>query len=339
MQPLGKSLPFRTINDVAIHFQEKKTCIEYITQLRWNGKPKCAFCGHDHVYELKGANVRYKCASCRKHFSALKGTIFENSTIPLNKWFMALFILSTHRKGISSVQVARDIGVTQKSAWFMMQRIRNAFKQQSFVNDTKLGGDKIVEADNSFIGGKPINMHKHKRLALEGKQRKIAVAGAIERGGQVRVQHLDKDSVYTVVPFLIKNVYQGTKLMTDEHMAYVNVNRVYDHQTIKHMLKEYVRGEVSTNAIENFWSLLKRGIYGTYHFISTYHVQNYLEEFAFRFNSRNITEAQRFDKLISLSDQRITYKNLTGHGKNTANEKKEERRKTIPGYGRPKYAV
>jgi len=127
--------------------------------------------------------------------------------------------------------------------------------------------------------------------------------------------------------------------MTDEHVAYSSMERLYDHQTIKHMLREYVRGEVSTNSIENFWSLLKRGIYGTYHFITPYHVQNYLEEYAFRFNSREITEAQRFDKMVSLSNHRITYKRLTAHGKNKANEKKEAKRKTIAGYGRPKCTV
>jgi len=323
MQPLGKSLPFRTINDIAVHFQDNKTCIEYITQLRWNGKPQCAFCGHDHVYELKGANKRYKCAKCRKHFSAIKGTIFENTTVPLAKWFMAIFILSTHRKGISSVQVGRDIGVTQKTAWFMMQRVRNAFKMQSFNITTKLGGDKIVEADEAYLAGKPIFMHKKKRIQreLEG-YKKIIVAGAIERGGIVKAQVIDKTSTYTLVPFLIKNVYQGTTLMTDEHLAYANANRVFQHSTIKHMLKEYVKGDVHTNTIENFWSVLKRGIYGTYHFISFKHAQNYLEEFAFRFNSRNITEAQRFDKLVSLSNHRITYATLTGKQKDKGTDQK-----------------
>jgi transposase-like protein len=319
MQPLGKSLPFRTINDVAIHFQDNKTCIEYLTQLRWQGKPKCAFCGHDHVYELKGKFPRYKCAKCRKHFSAIKGTIFENSTVPLSKWFMAIFILSTHRKGISSVQVARDIGVTQKSAWFMMQRVRNAFKMQSFTYG-KLGNDKTVEVDESYIQGKPANMHTKKRLRIEkdGNPNAIAIVGAVERTGEVRAQVIHKTNYDNIIPFLVKNVHQGSNLMTDEHAVYGTMERLYNHQTIKHMLKEYVRGEVHTNTIENFWSVLKRGIYGTYHFISTKHVQNYLEEYAFRFNSRHITEAQRFDKLISLSNHRITYKQLTQHGKRKA---------------------
>lgn len=316
---VGKSLPFRTINDVAIYFQDRATCINYITQLRWGGKTTCAFCGHDHVYELKGAHKRYKCAKCRKHFSALKGTIFENSTIELSKWFMALFIMSTHRKGISSVQVARDIGVTQKTAWFMMQRLRNAFKQQSFTY-SKIGHAKVVEADETYIGGKPVNMHKKKREAIEkqGAQNKIAVIGAIERDGEVRAQVIEKTNYETVIPFLVKNVHQHTNLMTDEHVAYGTMERLYNHQTIKHMLKEYVRGDVHTNTIENFWSLLKRGIYGTYHFISTKHVQNYLEEYAFRFNSRKLTEAQRFDKLLSLTNHRITYDQLTKHGKKQA---------------------
>ncbi|MFB9842684.1 IS1595 family transposase [Mucilaginibacter ginsenosidivorans] len=323
MQPLGKALPFRTINDIAIHFQDKATCIEYITQLRWNGKPKCAFCEHEHVYELKGANKRYKCAKCRKHFSAIKGTIFENSTVPLAKWFMAIFIMSTHRKGISSVQVSRNIGVTQKTAWFMMQRVRNAFKMQSFNTVTKLGGDKVVEADECYLGGKPQNMHKSKRLlAQKDGYKKIVIAGAVERSGKVKVEAVEKTSVYTLIPFLIKNVHQGSKLMTDEHLAYVNAGRVYEHQSIKHIVREYVRGEVHTNTIENFWSLLKRGIYGTYHFVSTKHVQNYLEEFAFRFNSREITEAQRFDKLISLSNHRIDYATLTGKQKDKGQTKK-----------------
>jgi transposase-like protein len=317
---LGKSLPFRTINDVAIHFQDTKTCIDYITKLRWSGKTICPFCKHDHIYELKGKYVRYKCSACRKHFSAIKGTIFENSTVPLSKWFMAIFILSTHRKGISSVQVARDIGVTQKTAWFMMQRVRNAFKMQSFSYD-KLGGEgKPVEADETYIGGKPSNMHKKKREEIEkvGKQRKIAVIGAVERGGEVRARVIENTTYDTVIPFLVKSIHQGSKLMTDEHVAYGTMDRLYEHETIKHMLKEYVRGDVHTNTIENFWSVLKRGIYGTYHFISTKHVQNYLEEFAFRFNNREISEAQRFDKLVSLSNHRITYKELTKNGKDKA---------------------
>lgn len=330
MQPIGKSLPFRTINDVAIHFQDQKTCVEYLTQLRWNGKPTCAFCGHDHVYELKGKNVRYKCASCRKHFSAIKGTIFENSVIPLSKWFMAIFIMTTHRKGISSVQVGRDIGVTQKSAWFMMQRVRNAFKMQSFekgkignsIETDKTGNEipGIVEVDESYIGGKPANMHKNKREKIEkaGKQNKIAVAGAIQRGGEVRLQVIENTDHANLIPFLVKNVFQGTKLMSDEHTAYSTMDRIFEHQTIKHVLQEYVRGEVHTNTIENFWSLMKRGIYGTYHFITPKHAQNYFEEFAFRFNSRNITEAQRFDKMVSLCNHRITYKNLTANGKSKA---------------------
>jgi len=317
MQPLGKSLPFRTINDVAVHFQDNKTCIEYLTQLRWNGNVKCAFCNNDKVYELKGKYPRYKCASCRKHFSAIKGTIFENSTVPLSKWFMAIFIMTTHRKGISSVQVGRDIGVTQKTAWFMMQRVRNAFKQQSFTYD-KLGGkNKVVENDETYITGKIKNMHKKKREEIEtkGTTRGMTVVGAIERGGEVRAQLIERTNHENVIPFLVKSVHQGTKLMTDEHVAYSTMNRLYEHHTIKHMLQEYVRGDVHTNTIENFWSVLKRGIYGTYHFVSIKHIQNYLEEFAFRFNSRDISEAQRFDKMVSLSNHRITYKNLTANGK------------------------
>ena len=318
MQPLGKSLPFRTINDVAIHFQSKEACIEYLTQLRWAGKPKCAFCDHDHVYELKGVYKRYKCAKCRKHFSAIKGTIFENSTVPLAKWFMAIFIMSTHRKGISSVQVGRDIGVTQKTAWFMMQRVRNAFKQQSFINKDKLGKNNAVEVDESYLQGKPGNMHNKKRKAIESgerQQKKISIVGAVERGGEVRAQVIEATNFNTIVPFLVKTVHQGSKLMTDEHVVYGTMKRLYEHQTIKHVIREYVRGEVHTNTIENFWSVLKRGIYGTYHFISTKHVQNYLEEFAFRFNSRTFTEAQRFDMLIGISNHRITYKALTQNGR------------------------
>jgi len=326
MQPvLNKALPFRTINDVAIHFQDQQTCLEYLTQLRWNGKPTCAFCGHDHVYELKGANKRYKCAKCRKHFSAIKGTIFEKTTVPLAKWFMAIFILSTHRKGISSVQVARDIGVTQKTAWFMMQRVRNAFKQHSFETNTKLGGtDKIVEADEVFFNPKPSNMHSKRRIRYEqdGKPNRIVIAGALEREGQIRVSKVEKASYKHLVPFLIKNVQPGTQVMTDEHTAYDKLNRIYTHNTVNHIKKQYVRTDqktgtrITTNAIENFWSVLKRGVYGTYHQISGKHCENYLQEFAFRFNTREFSEAQRFDKLISLSNYRIDYATLTQKDKN-----------------------
>jgi len=201
----------------------------------------------------------------------------------------------------------------------MMQRVRNAFKMQSFTYG-KLGNDKTVEVDESYIQGKPANMHTKKRLRIEkdGNPNAIAIVGAVERTGEVRAQVIHKTNYDNIIPFLVKNVHQGSNLMTDEHAVYGTMERLYNHQTIKHMLKEYVRGEVHTNTIENFWSVLKRGIYGTYHFISTKHVQNYLEEYAFRFNSRHITEAQRFDKLISLSNHRITYKQLTQHGKRKA---------------------
>lgn len=323
MQPIGKNLPFRTISDIALHFQDKATCISYLDGLLWPNGVTCRFCGYAHVYELKGAYKRYKCAKCRKHFSSIKGTIFENSTVPLSKWFMAIFILSTHRKGISSVQVGRDIGVTQKTAWFMMQRVRNAFKEQSFLTNNKLGGNNPVEVDESYLQGKPSNMHKKKRDAIESGEKeakKISIVGAIERGGNVKLKVIDKTNYDNIIPFLVKTVHQGSKLMTDEHIVYGTMDRLYNHQTIKHMLREYVRGEVHTNTIENFWSCLKRGIYGTYHFISTKHVQNYLEEFAFRFNSRTFTEAQRFDSLIAISNHRITYKALTKNGRKKAQE-------------------
>lgn len=170
-------------------------------------------------------------------------TYFENSTVPLSKWFMAIFIISTHRKGISSLQVARDIGVTQKKAWFMMQRVRNAFKMQSFTKE-KLSN--TVEVDESYIGGKPSNMHKAKREEIEkrGAQRKITVVGAIERNGEVRAQQVEKTSCDNIIPFLIKTIHQSSKLMTDEHFVYANMGRVFEHQTIKHIIKEYVRGDM-----------------------------------------------------------------------------------------------
>ncbi|RKR83479.1 transposase-like protein [Mucilaginibacter gracilis] len=323
MEATGKTLPFKTINDIAIYFQEQKTCINYLIKLRWPNGVECPFCDHKKVYNIQGAKPHFKCAACRKHFSALKGSIFENSAIPLSKWFMAIYILSTHKKGISSIQVGRDIGVRQKTAWFMMQRIRYAVKMQSFNRD-KLGLTGVVEMDESYIGGKQANMHKKKlaKILESGEQQKLTIAGAIERGGEVRAQYIPKTNYEHIIPFLIKNVHQGTKLMTDEHSVYTTAKRLFKHKTIKHMLKEYVRGDVHTNTIENFWSVLKRGIYGTYHFITVKHVQNYLEEFAFRFNNRNITEAQRFDKLVSLSNHRITYKALTDHGQKESKSSK-----------------
>jgi transposase-like protein len=200
----------------------------------------------------------------------------------------------------------------------MMQRVRNAFKQHSFETQSKIGGSKIVEADELYINPVPSNMHTKRRIKYEedGKPNRIVIAGAIERKGEVRVTKVQKASVNELVPFLIKNVVPGSNLMTDEHMSYEKLHRIFDHNTVKHALKEYVRIEesgrrVSTNAIENFWSVLIRALAGTYHQISGKHCQNYLEEFAFRFNSRDYTEAQRFDKLISLSNYRIDYATLT----------------------------
>lgn len=303
-------MEFTNLAQLTEYFADKQTCIEYLTKLRWEDNVTCTFCGHDKVYELKGANPRFKCAKCRKQFSAIKGTIFENSPIPLQKWFIAVYILTAHKKGISSVQLGVDLGVTQKTAWFMAHRIRFALKVKSF--DSQMCCE--VQADETFMGGKNKNRHADKKVPQsQGRsvKDKTPVLGLTDENGKVFTQVIPNTRAKTIKPIIERMVQEGSIVVTDEWQAYRGISRNYLHVVVNHKEGQYVNGPFSTNRIEGFWSQLKRGVYGVYHQVSAKHLHRYCDEFSFRYNSREVKAMERFEASVQDVHQcRLTYKDL-----------------------------
>lgn len=298
---------FSSVIELIRHFDTEAKCAEYLAMKRWNGNPVCPKCGHDKVYTLKGKTQRYKCGGCREQFSVRVGTIFEASPIKLQTWFLAIYLVTAHKKGISSLQLSRDLNVTQKTAWFMLHRIRFAMGMEP---SEQLDG--TVEVDETFVGGKVKNMHRSKRPeGAQGGGGKAAVLGMLDRDGDLIAKHVPDTEKSTLLPIINAAVAKGSTICTDEFPAYKSLRRVYDHQTVKHSAEEYVRGAIHTNSIEGFWSLLKRGIVGIYHFTSEKHLQKYVDEFAYRYNSRTMNDSSRFAHMTTTLSGRLTYSMLT----------------------------
>lgn len=297
---------FKNLFDLLTYFKDEAVCREYLANTRWaDGKVICPKCQCDKVYKCA---KRYSCTGCKRMFSVTVGTIFEQSHIPLQKWFAAIYLISAHKKGISSHQLKRDIGVTQKTAWYMNHRVRFSL---GLTNPEQLEG--IVEADETFIGGKEKNKHKNKQIDnAQGRsvKGKTPVAGVLQRGGKLRAKQLPDTRGYNLRPFVIENVAFGATLKTDEYGGYNGLNQVYKHQRVAHMEGVYVDGDTHTNGMEGFWAILKRGIYGIYHHVSDEHLQAYVNEFVFRYNSRKSTETERFDFLFNNLGKHLLYKKL-----------------------------
>lgn len=291
------------------------TCRNYLEQMLWNGIPVCYHCGvvDKDAYRLKTKGEfkgLYKCKSCRERFTVTLGTMFEGSHISLRKWFIAIYIFSSHKKGISSHQLANDLGITQKSAWFMLSRIRFAFSNKSSI---KLKG--IIQADETFVGGKNKNRHADKKVPeSQGRSAKdkTPVLGLVEMGGgKIRTTVIQDTKAKTIKPVIEKLVKDGSIIVTDEWLGYNNLSDNYSHVVINHSQEEYKRGAFHTNTIEGFWSLLKRGIYGIYHQVSKKHLHRYCTEFEYRYNSRKTTSNDRFDaSLLNTVNRKLTYKEL-----------------------------
>jgi len=298
---------FKSLPQLLDYFKEEKTGIEYYERIRWNGKPVCPHCGIDKApYRT---NRGFKCSdkNCSKKFTVKTGTIFDNSKISFRIWFAAIFLAGSNRKGISSLQLSRELGITQKTAWFVLHRVREMLKSHA---PTMVGETSPVEADETYIGGKEKNKHASKKTKEGEPDKKSVVLGVIERGGKVVLRYVPNATEENMVPFVKQYVNLGAKLYTDEFRSYRKLGRDYVHETVNHTLKLYVNGDIHTNTIENFWSVLKRGLYGIYHSVSEKHLDRYLNEFASRFNERKESEQHKFEKFLTQSEKRLKYKNL-----------------------------
>ena len=297
---------FNSIIELVQTFKDEQTCIEYLEDLRWGGIVVSPFDETSTVYKCKGN--KYRCRNTGKYFNVKTNTLFDNTKIPLQKWFIAIWLVTSHKKGISSLQLSRDIDVTQKTAWFMLQRIRKCF---GIENDNDL--DNMVEADETYVGGKNKNRHADKKVKKsQGRsvKDKTPILGIVERQGKLNARTVDNVQAETLTSEIIKNVKETANLFTDEWFGYKDISKIYDHSIVKHNSKEYVNGKIYTNTIEGFWSLLKRGIIGIYHSLSKKHLQVYVDEFVFRYNTRKFGENDRFDILLSNMGVRTTYKGL-----------------------------
>jgi transposase-like protein len=302
-----------SLRDAILWFADFEHCRQFMMELRWpDGVVKCPQCGSAHVFYIPKERV-WKCYG--KHtqakFSLKTGTIFEDSPIALEKWLPVTWLITNCKNGISSWEIHRAMGVTQKSAWFMLHRVRLAMQSGSF---NKLSGE--VEVDESFIGGKARNMHKSKRdrviTGTGGKDKEIAM-GMVERGGKVVVMHVGNRRKHELQKQIRETVEAGSAIFSDELKSYDGLQADYQHAVINHAV-EYVNGNVHTNTMENFWSLLKRGLHGTYISVEPYHLFRYLDEQAFRYNTRNgMDDAGRFSLAVSqIVGKRLTYAELTG---------------------------
>jgi len=314
--------------EVIRYFSDRDVCIEFVASLRWMNGVTCPHCKSRLVGFLKTRRI-WKCkdSSCRKQFSVKTGTIFEESPIPLDKWLMAIWLVVNCKNGISSYEIARDLKVTQKSAWFMLHRIRLALKNNSWA---KIGGPEGAESDEAFFGGNPQKMHKKRRLKVNVEHQatpadershwpnKTTVLGMYDRESrQVRAKVIPNMKRETLQNEILANIHQGSRLYTDQVNAYTTLAGKYVHETVNHA-DQYVRGQVHTNCLENFWSLMKRHLRGTYVSVEPFHLDRYLDEQVFRFNNRGtkdnpLNDGDRFMLAVSqISGKRLTYAELTG---------------------------
>jgi transposase-like protein len=302
MKTTIKEIPINNLLQLIKRFPNEETCREFLIQSRWGDVPVCIHCGNtEKIYKIQGGKL-LKCPKCRKPFSMKVGTIFEDSALPLQKWFHAIFVVSAHKKGISSCQLARDIDVTQKTAWHMLHRIRLTMSTGSFVKPL----DGIVEVDETFIGGKKRGYGKR------GFPTDKSIAfGIVQRDGEARIQTIPDVKGNTLKSAIRENVSPDSIVMTDNFSGYKGLDKEYkEHGVISHSTHKYVDGIIHTNTIEGFWSLLKRGIVGIYHHVSKEHLHRYCEEFEYRYNSRKLNDSARFGLLLSACNGRLTYKDL-----------------------------
>jgi transposase-like protein len=306
-----KVLP-RSLQEAIVYFSDQDVAIEFLRDIRWPNGVVCPKCGSKEVYYIS-TQRRWKCKSIhpKQQFSVKVGTIFEDSPIGLDKWLPAAWLVTNCKNGISSYELSRDLKVTQRTAWFMLHRVRHAMRLLSFE---KLDGE--IEADETFIGGKLTNMHKKSKRKAQSKDGenwgKTVVLGLLKRDGDVRAAVAPSRKKRPIHDHITANVKPGATLYTDEHNAYDGLPNDIARQMVNH-LEAYVDGRVHTNGMENFWSLLKRTLKGTYVSVDPMHLFRYLDEQCFRFNKRRLTDAERFVIVLGQTiGRRLTYDELTG---------------------------
>ncbi len=304
----GVTFP-KTLLEATRKFADPEVGWQFAVALRWPEGVVCPFCS-SRSHSFLSTRKTWQCKGCKKQFSVKKGSIFEDSPINLDKWLVAMWLLANAKNGISSCELHRSIGVTQKTAWFMLHRLRYALQNGSME---KLGDH--VEVDETYIGGKARNMPAHKREAKikgRGAVGKAIVVGMLERGGDVRTMHVSHADKRTLQGIVKAGVHKGGNLYTDAHKGYSGLVSDYAHKVVDHAVA-YVEGTTHTNGLENYWSLLKRTIGGTYVSVEPFHLHRYLDEQSFRYNERKLSDAERFELASNgVGGKRLTYKRLTG---------------------------
>ncbi|MGA8764078.1 MAG: IS1595 family transposase [Candidatus Sulfotelmatobacter sp.] len=320
----------RTLQEAIVYFSDPDRAFDYAVKLRWpDGKVICPRCSSDANYHVRrktksGTARLWLCRGCNRQFTLKVNTIFEDSALGLDKWMTAFWMLVNCKNGVSSVEIGSTLGITQKSAWFMLQRLRTALHNRTFGSTTKIGGpDSEVEADETFVGGLTKNMHKGRKLRLVQQGGihcgKTIVQGILDRNlRQIRATVVPDVKRETLQNEILKHVKYGTKVYTDDAVGYEGgMNWRFVHDVINHS-EQYVRGRVHTNGLENFWSLLKRGLKGTYVAVEPFHLFRYVDEQVFRYNNRKdgdrkLTDSDRFARAMSqVAGRRLTYAELTG---------------------------